>query len=102
MTIRQEIYRKSHIANLLVFISLLVMVAYHILYGEKEWGYEIFIPLFVFLCAALYVRYFIKCPFCLTSIGGAVSQIGSPVNALTKKSICNFCPCCGVNFNDPV
>ena len=52
----------------------------------------VLIPAIGFAGSVLYMAFFVKCPKCGTRLGQALSGMNKP----------NFCPSCGISFDDPV
>ena len=51
-----------------------------------------FIPFLGFGGSVLYIMFYVKCPKCGARLGQSLSSISKP----------NFCPGCGVSFDNPV
>ena len=100
MTIYQALKKKHEIAQGIAVSLILALILYNKFVESNNYlvGTSIAIVLTLFIG----VKFLLKCPCCGTAIGSAFTEIGSPINIFTKKAKCNFCPNCGVNFNEPV
>ena len=99
MTIEELIAGKLRKAKIVGFLFWLAFAATIFFPFEGNLFFFSLIPFAGFGGTVIYVMYFLKCPKCSSPVGQASLSPGSPFN---QKSKLNYCPNCGVSFNESV
>lgn len=92
MTIRELLKARTFKARVVGLGCWLLCVGVLFLYIPDSYKAWVLVPTLGFVCALLYMLYFIRCPKCDARIG----------QAMTGMSKLNFCPTCGVSMDTPV
>jgi hypothetical protein len=92
MTIRDKLKSQMLKAQLVAFGFWLLFVAGNLLPTGTTYQALLFIPFIGFAGSVLYLLLLIKCPNCGARLGQAFSSLSKP----------NFCPVCGIAFDDQV
>ncbi len=99
MTISEHIESKIKLAKLIAIVSWLVFAGMMLLPYSAGLYFYYFIPFAGFAGAVTFILFFIKCPSCNQPLGQVAAYSGNPFQ---KKSNLNFCPNCGVNFENEI
>jgi hypothetical protein len=97
MTIKEFITKKLRKATMIGFLFWLAFGATIIIPKEGNLFFISLIPFAGFFGTIIYIIFFVKCPKCSTPLGQASMSYRNPFSRKTKL---NFCPNCGVDFNE--
>lgn len=92
MTIREALKAQMFKARVVAFGFWLLFAAGFFLPNNSPFKPLLLIPFIGFAGSVLYILFFVKCPKCSARLGQAMGGINKP----------NFCPGCGVNFDNRV
>jgi hypothetical protein len=92
MTVRETIQRKMRAGWTVAIISFIALIAGDVFLSDSRWAWLVAIPSITFVATCIYFYWFIQCPRCHASFGPFA------VWSVTSQ---NFCPHCGVHFDQP-
>jgi hypothetical protein len=90
MTIRQQLRSQLFKARGVAFACWFVLAGVILFSPSDRWRALAVIPFAGFFGSVVYMIFFIKCPKCR-------AQLGQTMNSMRKA---NFCPGCGVSFDE--